>query len=70
MNGLPRTALSKIDLSKIDLSKRGLSRIDLSRIGLTGTDLRRAGRLLGLLLSLAVVVFLYAMVLTRGGILP
>ena len=32
-------------------------------------SLRKAGRLLGLLLSLAVVGFLYAMVLTRGGIL-
>ncbi|MDH6547290.1 hypothetical protein M2160_001392 [Streptomyces sp. SAI-117] len=32
--------------------------------------LRRAGRLLGLLLSLAVVGLLYSMVLTRGGILP
>ncbi len=33
-------------------------------------DVRRFGRLLGLLLSLAVVGFLYALVLTRGGILP
>jgi len=31
--------------------------------------LRTAGRLLGLLVSLAVVGFLYSMVLTRGGIL-
>ncbi|MCX5054449.1 MULTISPECIES: hypothetical protein [unclassified Streptomyces] len=33
-------------------------------------DVRRLGRALGLLLSFAVVAFLYAMVLTRGGILP
>ncbi|MGP4043700.1 hypothetical protein [Streptomyces sp. 2A115] len=33
-------------------------------------DLRAVRRLLGLLLALAVVGFLYAMVLTRGGILP
>jgi hypothetical protein len=60
MNSLPKTALSKIDVFKAGLS----------RIGLTGIDLRKAGRLLGLLLSLSVVVFLYSMVLTRGGILP
>jgi hypothetical protein len=33
-------------------------------------NLRKVGRLLGLLLSLTVVGFLYATVLTRGGILP
>ncbi|MFF4249917.1 hypothetical protein ACFY1L_01750 [Streptomyces sp. NPDC001663] len=55
-------------LPKIDLSKIGLARIDLPKVALSRVDMRRFGRLLALLLSLAVVAFLYAMVLTRGGI--
>ncbi|WP_159403682.1 hypothetical protein [Streptomyces sp. NRRL S-646] len=46
------------------LHKADLRAIDPGRV-----DLRRIGRQLGLLLALAVVVFLYLMVLTRGGIL-
>jgi hypothetical protein len=33
-------------------------------------NLRKVWNLLGLLMSLAVVVGLYAMVLSRGGVLP
>lgn len=51
------------------LHKADLRGIDLRRVDLGRVDLRRIGRQLGLLLALAVVVFLYLMVLTRGGIL-
>ncbi len=46
-----------------------LPKLSVPRTGLAKVDLRRVGRLLGLLLSLAVVVFLYLMVLTRGGVI-
>lgn len=46
-----------------------LRKAGLPRVGPPGAELRRIGRQLGLLLSLAVVTFLYLMVLTRGGIL-
>ena len=52
-----------------NMRKADLRGIDLRKVDLGRVDLRRIGRQLGLLLALAVVVFLYLMVLTRGGIL-
>ena len=46
-----------------------LPRLDVRRFDLPKAEVRKVGRLLVLLFSLAVVAFLYAMVLTRGGIL-
>lgn len=68
MNNLPKLDLTRLDVRKLDVRKFDVRKLDLPKVA-ARVDVRKAGRLLALLLSLSVVVFLYSMVLTRGGIL-